>query len=176
MKYFLDTEFIEYPCTIDLISIGIKCEDNRTFYAENAYFDKEKASSWVKENVIPKLRWYGNMKLQKNSHGCIMCKKNATEVFGTLDFISKVILNFIGKDIPEFWGNYSSYDWVAFCWLFGPLVSLPKNWPMYCHDLKQLADDYDNPKFPPPIGKHNALVDACWNEKFYYYLCHMRSK
>jgi hypothetical protein len=29
MKYFLDTEFIEQPNTIELISIGIVAEDGR---------------------------------------------------------------------------------------------------------------------------------------------------
>ena len=36
MKYFLDTEFIEDGKTIDLISIGIVCEDNRTLYYQNS--------------------------------------------------------------------------------------------------------------------------------------------
>src|SRR5690349_17532726 len=35
MRYFLDTEFIERPGTIDLISIGIVSEDRREFYAES---------------------------------------------------------------------------------------------------------------------------------------------
>ena len=33
MKYWIDTEFIERPCTIDLISIGLVAEDGREFYA-----------------------------------------------------------------------------------------------------------------------------------------------
>lgn len=38
---------------------------------------------------------------------------------------------------PEFFGYYSDYDWVVFCWLFGYMKYLPKGWPMYCKDLKQ---------------------------------------
>ena len=34
MKYWMDTEFIERPYTIDLISIGLVAEDGREFYAE----------------------------------------------------------------------------------------------------------------------------------------------
>lgn len=55
MKYWLDTEFIEDGKTIDLISIGIVCEDGREYYAINSWCDFSKASDWVKENVISKL-------------------------------------------------------------------------------------------------------------------------
>lgn len=34
-RYFYDTEFIEDGKTIDLISIGVVCEDGREFYAES---------------------------------------------------------------------------------------------------------------------------------------------
>lgn len=54
-KYFIDTEFIEDGRTIDLISIGIFCEDGREFYAINRDCDLSKASQWVKDNVISKL-------------------------------------------------------------------------------------------------------------------------
>lgn len=42
---------------------------------------------------------------------------------------------------PEFYGYYSDYDWVAFCWLFGKMIDLPKGFPMYCKDLKQMLDE-----------------------------------
>jgi len=181
MKYYLDTEFIEAPNTIDLISIGIKCEDGRTFYAESTCFDERKASEWVKENVLSKLRWYGNVKSTKGFCN-VSTNEGRTEAFGTLDVIRIAVIDFIGFDEPEFWGYYADYDWVVFCWLFGPMVDLPKGWPMYCKDLKQLADETDTPQFPsladetdtphfpPPLGEHDALVDAIWNEKFYKYL------
>jgi len=153
VKYFIDTEFIEYPCTIDLISIGIKCEDGRTFYAISTDFDSSKASDWVKENVISQLPAPEDCNLW-------MPKKQ----------IPTEILNFIGDDKPEFWAYFADYDWVVFCWLFGTMIDLPKGWPMYCRDLKQLADDIKKPKFEGPIGEHDALVDAIWNKNFYEYL------
>ena len=55
MKYFLDTEFIESVRTIDLISIGIVCEDGREFYAESWAIPWDKASGWVLDNVKPHL-------------------------------------------------------------------------------------------------------------------------
>jgi 3' exoribonuclease, RNase T-like len=39
MKYWLDTEFIEHPFKIDLISIGLVAEDGREFYAESSEVD-----------------------------------------------------------------------------------------------------------------------------------------
>lgn len=37
----------------------------------------------------------------------------------------------------EFYGYYSDYDWVVFCWLFGKMNDLPIWFPKYCIDLKQ---------------------------------------
>lgn len=42
---------------------------------------------------------------------------------------------------PKFFAYYADYDWVAFCWLFGKMIDLPKGFPMYCNDLKQTLDE-----------------------------------
>lgn len=42
---------------------------------------------------------------------------------------------------PEFYGYYSSYDHVVLCWLFGKMIDLPKGFPMYTIDLKQIFDE-----------------------------------
>jgi 3' exoribonuclease, RNase T-like len=47
VKYWLDTEFIARPYTIDLISIGLVAEDGREFYAESSEVDWSKASLWT---------------------------------------------------------------------------------------------------------------------------------
>lgn len=61
MKYFIDTEFIEgfhKPLFgkkrhfIDLISIGIVCEDGREYYAISNEFNSKDADKWVQDNVI----------------------------------------------------------------------------------------------------------------------------
>lgn len=41
----------------------------------------------------------------------------------------------------EFYGYYADYDWVLFCSLFGRMIDLPKGFPMYCKDLKQMLDE-----------------------------------
>lgn len=42
---------------------------------------------------------------------------------------------------PEFYAYYADYDWVVFCWLFGRMIDLPKGFPKYCIDLKQMVDE-----------------------------------
>ena len=150
MRYFLDTEFIEDGKTIDLISIGIVLEDGREYYAENEECDLLKASEWVKENVLKNLR--GGQFIKKKKQ------------------IAHEIICFIDEN-PEFWGYFADYDWVVFCQLFGTMMDLPKNFPMYCRDIKQLIDD--NPSkvlLPPCRGEHNALNDARWNKEVFQYL------
>lgn len=177
MRYYLDTEFIEQPNFIELISIGIKCEDGRTFYAESTCFDERKANTWVKENVISKLKWYGNPKANKGfCNVSTNIETGKTEAFGTLDVIRDAVKNFVlatKEEKPEFWGYYADYDWVVFCWLFGAMIDLPRYYPMYCKDLKQLLDEAPGPKkggIPDPEGEHNALIDAIWNEQLHLYL------
>lgn len=94
--------------------------------------------------------------------------------------------------IPEFYAYYADYDWVVFCWLFGKMIDLPKGFPMYCNDLKQILNDeafkYDddqhsnlnlegkieylktNSKYPSQENEHNALDDAKWNLELYKFL------
>ena len=39
------------------------------------------------------------------------------------------------------YGYYSAYDHVTLCWLFGKMIDLPKGFPMYTRDLKQMLDE-----------------------------------
>jgi hypothetical protein len=155
VRYWLDTEFIERPCTIDLVSIGIVAEDGREFYAESIEADWSKADDWLLENVRAHLR------------GPEMFKAD----------IRDGILRFIGDDKPEFWAYYADYDWVAFCWLFGRMIDLPKGFPMFCRDIKQWAVDLGNPKLPPQDGtEHHALADARWNREAWAFLRSLASR
>ena len=77
---------------------------------------------------------------------------------------------------PEFWGYFADYDWVAFCQIFGTMMDLPKGWPMYCRDIKQLADSLGNPELPTQSStEHNALNDARWNKQAWEFLDRMNS-
>lgn len=96
---------------------------------------------------------------------------------------------YMWRNRPEFYAYYASYDWVVFCWLFGRMVLLPKGFPMYCRDLKQMLDDWvtgldddwvggaghltfdakleavkELSDWPTQENEHNALDDARWNK------------
>lgn len=60
------------------------------------------------------------------------------------DEIINLAYNVGEKTIYDFYGYYSDYDWVVFCWLFGKMIDLPKGFPMYCKDLKQTLDEKQN--------------------------------
>jgi chromosomal replication initiation ATPase DnaA len=193
MKYFIDTEFIEgfhKPMFgknrhfIDLISIGIVCEDGRTYYAISNEFNPKDADKWVKENVIDKievwlfqqqntfakshfnfglkelLKQFGKSNKQIAKEVEQFCKPNETKA------VNAGIDAIIGNIDPniEFYGYYADYDWVLFCSLYGRMIDLPKGFPMYCKDLKQMFDEVANTytseqlsKIEYPTVTHNVL-------------------
>ena len=170
MKYFFDTEFIEgfkkpikwIPTignfnkpyhSIQLISIGIVCEDGRTYYAISEEYNYNDASDWVKENVIlPMYRELTPAHKQfsgENNFHKYEGKANSQIAKEIIDFcrpISKlakeagVDMVIEPVDFPEFYAYYADYDWVVFCSIFGTMMDLPKGFPMYCKDLKQSFD------------------------------------
>lgn len=97
------------------------------------------------------------------------------------------------KTKPIFYAYYADYDWVVFCWIFGTMVNLPKGFPMYCKDLKQILDEKVDevfiddgkggnlekgrldwikslPHYPKQENEHNALDDAKWNLSLYKFI------
>lgn len=157
MRYFLDTEFCEDGKTIELLSIGVVSEDGREFYAENEEADWGKANDWVKQNVLNQLRhadWLSN----------VMKRSEIAEALVLFCDPSRY-----GK--PEFWGYFSDYDWVVVAQLFGTMMDLPEDWPMYCLDIKQFAMSVGNPLLPVQgKNEHHALQDALWNRRAYDFL------
>ena len=89
---------------------------------------------------------------------------------------------------PQFYGYYSDYDWVVFCWLFGKMIDLPNGFPMFAFDLNQTLNeraDYELPnqpkedrvdilkkhsKYPKQTNEHNALADARWTFELHKFL------
>lgn len=152
MKYFLDTEFYEDGKTIDLISIGIVCEDGREYYAVSCDAQLHRVNRWVRDNVLTQLPLYSDP----------AWKDRVT--------IAQEIRMFV-SDQPEFWAYYADYDWVVLCQLFGTMMQLPDGFPMFCMDLKQLSVEVGSPTHPKQkSGEHNALKDARWNRDLYAFL------
>ena len=215
MKYFLDQEFIEgfhKPLFgkkrhfIDLISIGIVCEDGREYYAISNEFRTKDADDWVKSNVITKLESKSTFRAglltpTMRLSGPIW-KSNEQIKYDLLTFFGCYQDHLFWRAIPgaEIYGYYSDYDWVLFCSLFGRMIDLPKGFPMYCIDLKQVLDEKvnklsnsdfftefhkkqtlsfeeklnliktKNVKYPQQTNEHNALADAKWNYELYTFL------
>ena len=148
-RVWFDTEFMEDGQTIELLSIGAVRDDGACFYAESMEADHSKANEWVKKNVLPKLL-HGSAKMPRH-------------------LIAESFRNFCGER-PEIWGYYSDYDWVVLCQLYGRMVDLPKGWPMYCLDVKQLCKSLGSPKLPENGGAHHALADAKWTREAWKFL------
>lgn len=216
MKYFLDTEFIEgfhKPFLgkkrhhIDLISIGVYREDGKSLHLISSDYNYNDANDWVKENVIIPL-------YKETVHGDarnLWSASNFHKGYGLSNrLISAKVALFMGcfedslfwRAPPniEVYGYYADYDWVLFCSLFGRMIDLPKGFPMYCRDLKQMLDEkiekltncdffhyfhqekeltFDeklraikekNIKYPKQTNEHNALADAKWNCELYNFL------
>jgi hypothetical protein len=154
--YYLDTEFNDDGKTIDLISIGLVRGDGEKFYACNAEARLDRVNDWVRANVLPQLPPF-----------------DAPE-WRTRAQIRDCLELFIIND-PEIWGYYADYDWVAFCQLFGAMVDLPRHFPKFCMDLKQLAVTLGNPKIPQQTsGEHHALQDARWNMESHVFLMRLK--
>lgn len=165
MKYWFDTEFMENGRTIDLISIGIVSEDERTFYAQALWADLTKASDWVEQNVIPHL---SAMNLSMPDSDWMTKRQMRGRI---IQFVEPVKY---GK--PEFWAYYADYDWVVLCQLFGTMMDLPKGWPKYCRDIKQWCDMLGNPALPELAkNEHHALADAWWNKKAWEFLANIEA-
>lgn len=148
MRFWFDTEFIEDGKTIELISIGITSEDGRNFYVENSECDLSRGCEWVQKNVIPHLGGPSATRAE----------------------IARQVREFVGED-PEFWAYFCSYDWVVLCQLYGRMVDLPKSWPMFCRDVKQLQVDRGLTTLPKQWSvAHNALNDAVWTRSAWEYV------
>lgn len=230
MKYYMDCEFIEgwhKPLFgkrrhfIDLISIGIVCEDGREYYAVSNEFNFKDADQWVIDNVLSNMltEWIqshngderNTILDQVEGVGYLKATKVMQKSIGKSNKqIAEEILNFcrpksrkaydsgIDKviqpiDFPEFYAYYADYDWVLFCSLFGRMIDLPKGFPKYCIDLKQMMDEkairYDDhfmsgkedlktrlsylknkTNYPKQENEHNALDDAKWNKRLHEFI------
>ncbi len=194
MKYFLDTEFHEYKTkggllsrpvnTIELISIGIVDENGRQFYAICKDFDTKAAwaNEWLRENVLKGIFY------DRRNRGVEFNLRNFNQLIReqgrTAKDIAAGIMAFVypkhyvdnmtaARLQPQFFAYFADYDWVVFCWIFGRMIDLPKGFPMFCIDLKQVMEDHGLNKewkrgaCPDPEGEHNALVDAKWNHTLF---------
>jgi hypothetical protein len=180
MRYFIDFEFIEgfhKPLFgkkrhfIDMISVGIYCEDGRSYHALSSEYRYKDASDWVKDNIIIPIYRQGVHGDARNVHTAESFhkwfgkpnKKIAEEIYLFCLEGEKRQPMGIGnpyEPVVEFYGYYANYDWVLFCSLYGRMIDLPAGYPMYCRDLKQMLDEcygYQENKYPDEIRLESWL-------------------
>ena len=174
MIYTYDTEFLEDGKTIELISIGIVCEDGREYYAVNSDmpWDRVLADDWLQRNVLPHLPCAGEQRngimhrvLDRRSAAVkpkwVIANEVRDFIVGDLADRDEVVAE---DELPELWAYYGAYDHVALCQLWGRMINHPRFMPMWTHDLMQLIEaipGFEKPK--QPADEHNALADARWN-------------
>lgn len=179
MRYYVDTEFIDDGHTIDLISIGIVCEDGREYYAQSVEFNHRNASPWVKENVLTHLLvcpsshaailgisgLYRTDRAEHQRHGqCVDQQRGRVHncPWRTREQLKRDVQAFITEP-TALAGWCAGYDFVAFCQLFGAMMDLPAGWPHYIKDIQYILDERgisDDQLPQQEEDVHNALADA----------------
>jgi hypothetical protein len=183
LLYTLDTEFYEHDHTVEPISIALVCEDGRELEWENTAFDwgyitalahhpsprVSDTPKWLLENVAPNLG---------DGEG------PSSIILPPYPF-DEALYKFIGDDKkPSFWAYFADYDWVVFCQTIGRMIDLPRHFPKYCLDIKQLMRESGcDPKAGPVNGaewpkqdqssKHGALADARHNMEILRFMYHV---
>ena len=149
MKYFIDTEFVfdADNCTVIPISLALVGEDGWAGYWVTQMFSPRYCPDFVRDHVIPVLWEFGD----SDPDWCPM--PLATERIQ----IPREIRSFIGRsgEVPEFWGDYSAFDYVVLSVLMDGFDHWPEGWPMHVNDLQQIGLTAGPSEVP-----HNALCDA----------------
>jgi len=164
-----DFEFLEDGRHIELISIGMVCDDGREYYAVNRDMPvrKIRKHKWLMENVVPGLpKGHGDAKIHMPKRWLFhyadpVVKHRARIADDVMDFIRAA-----GPDV-QLWANYGAYDHVCLAQLWGRMIDLPEGVPMFTHDIQQersrLGFSWD--QLPQQeSGEHNALADARHNQ------------
>lgn len=108
---FLDTEFTDLKQDCKLISLGITDIKGNTFYAETNCYTTSDCSVWVRDNIIPTLKYNGEEPVLSEVENNYSCK-------GTLEEIRERLMQWFkhisgGKQILVI-SDCLAYDWVLF--------------------------------------------------------------
>ncbi|MCW2598192.1 MAG: hypothetical protein JWM02_21 [Frankiales bacterium] len=140
VRFFLDLEFGDTASVLTLVSIGVVAEDGREYYAVSSDFDPLAVHPWVRANVLPQLPPASTWKPRS--------------------VIAAELVEFFGDD-PVWWAWFAGYDHVALCQLWGDMPSLPRHFPRFTLDVRQLWEHLGRPPLPVQMtGLHDALEDA----------------
>lgn len=169
MNLYYDLEFLEDGRTIELISIGMVCDDGREYYAVNRDMPVRRIRKhpWLMENVVPHLpKGHGDQRIHMPKRWLFHYADHRVKHRKT---IASEVAEFIRAAGPsvELWANYGSYDHVGLAQLWGPMIDLPPGVPMFTNDIQQEARRLGIAWDALPqqeSGEHNALADARHNQ------------
>ncbi len=192
MDFYLDTEFIEAFTKpfigksrhyIELISISIRAKNGERYFAFSNEYNYNAASDWVKENVI----WPLYNKVIDQDCKEFFTVKDFHQINGKsnrqiADEVKKFVYKHSKIGNPDsidnwdqvkglfpvrFYGYYVDYDWVFLFSLFCTMMDLPKGFPMFCYDLKQMLDERVDNMRPPylPYVSHETALNTLKFEK-----------
>lgn len=164
-RYFYDTEFLDDGRTIDLISIGIVCEeDGREYYAVAPEIDDRwaevMAHPFLPDNVVPYLPTETEIKFGGEAWPVLDLDHPTVK---PRDVIATEVRDFLlaGEHEVELWAYVAAYDHVVYAQLFGPMAKLPEGLPWFTRDLKDMHVRLGKPELPEQqTCQHHALHDA----------------
>lgn len=162
---FIDSEFTDLTQKARLISLGIWAEDGQSFYAEFSDYSQTIVSEFVTTEILPLLE------LKDQNPGFMEKSPSGNwQLKGDTHFVVSHLKEFLSQfEKIECWLDYTAYDWVLFCELFGGSKHLPKNIYYIPFDLmtllkmKGLDPNQDRLKLAEerdPSLRHHALGDA----------------
>lgn len=172
---FYDTEFLEDGSTIELISIGMVTSDGRELYAvsdevlpSGNLYGRLVKHNWLTQNVVRHLPLSSRHRLTPalGATPAVVYFDEMSNVIMPRRMIRNAVAEFVtGTHAPELWAWYGAYDHVALCQLFGTMLDLPTNFPMYTNDLQtevnRVTLSHGKFKIPKHDGRrHHALDDA----------------
>lgn len=188
-KLFLDSEFTGLHQNTSLISLGIKSECGKKFYAEFNDYDKNQIDDWLQENVINNLlmsepkageqEYLVASRSKDNPIGNDLYLGYSIQLRGCREAVREQLTLWLQQfKKVEFWSDCLSYDWVLFNQIFGHAFNIPKNVDYIPFDictmfkLKNIDPDINREEFinnSVSGNKHNALYDAevieaCYNK------------
>ena len=140
MRFFLDAEFGRTAPEVTLVSVAAVAEDGREYYAVSSEFDPLAVHPFVRDHVLPQLPPAAGWRSRA--------------------VIAQELEAFFGDD-PTWWAWMGGYDHVALCQLWGEMPALPRAFPRYTMDVRQLWHHLGRPTMPKQrSGLHDALADA----------------
>lgn len=174
MKVFFDLEFTGLHQRTTPISLAMRAQDGREFYAEFTDYDRAQVDEWVKTHVLENLILPDRMSEMAGPHGTSFFQGDAQKVAEA----ARAWLGQLGR--VQMVGDCLAYDWVLLCELLGGPRDLPEN-VVYipvelCTVLEMCRIDPDVSReallgvmiYPGNQGLYRQLTDTRWKHNALY--------